>query len=160
MSVINSLPTWARAEAQAFRDTGHLSGDNVKKQPVPPGVQDQVEGQFTQQMDALVKCDETQLDQAKGQPGFVKTDALGMEATAHFEGDLTKNGSATIEADLGPMKTAAFIQVDEQATTLVQVLDFGQDNVGTFAARFDKQNPTESYFEVKNVPDEFNIFAG
>lgn len=160
MSVINSLPTWAKADAQAFRETGHLPGEGVKKQPVPPGVQDQVEGQFTQQMDALVKCDESQFDQAKGQPGFVKTDALGMEATTHFEGDLTKNGSATMEADLGPMKTAAYVEVDEKAMTVVQVLEFSEGNVGTFAARFDKNDPNASYFEVKNVPDEFNIFAG
>lgn len=143
MSVINSLPTWARTEAEAFRSTGHLSGDNVKQQPIPAEMQAQAEGQLTEQLDQLIKTDESALDQAKGQPGVVKVDQFGMTATANFEGTV-KNGSVSLEAQVGPMATAAYLEADDQGTKIVQVLEMGEGNFGTVGAFFDRQNPGNS----------------
>ena len=158
MSVINNLPTWARTEAQGFKDTGHLSGDNVKRQPIPAGMQADAEAQLTGQLDQLIKSDESPLDEAKGQPGVVKVNQMGLDATATFAGDL-QNGAISLEAS-GPITTAAYGEFNAQATSIVQVLEMGEGNYATVAARFDKQNPEASYVELKNVPEEFNIFGG
>ena len=159
MSVISKLPTWARTEAENFRSTGHLSGDKGVKQPIPAGMQDEVQSQLTGQLDQLIQTDESPLDEAKGQLGTVKVDQFGMKATAHFEGT-TQNGSIVLEAEVGPMNTAAYCEGNENSTQIVQVLDMGDNNYGTVGAFFDKQNPANSYIEMKNVPTEFNIFGG
>jgi hypothetical protein len=158
MSTIQNLPAWARTEAEAFRATGHLSGDKVERKPIPAEAAGEAERQLTEQLDQLIKSDESAIDLAKNQPGKVQIDQMGMQATVHFEGDL-KAGEVSLEAH-GPMETAAFAEFSEQAANLVQVLDLGEGNYATVGAHFDRQTPANSFIELKNVPEGFNVFGG
>ncbi|MBM3462112.1 MAG: hypothetical protein FJX76_08440 [Armatimonadetes bacterium] len=158
MSTIQYLPAYARPEAEAFKTTGHLSGDNVDRKPIPAGAVREAERQLTEQLDQLIQIDESPLDLARNEPGKVQIEEMGMQATAHFEGDL-QNGEMTLEAH-GPMETAAYANFTADAANIVQVLDLGNGEYATIGAHFDRKTPGNSFIELKNVPDDFNIFAG
>lgn len=158
MSTIQNLPAWARTETDAFRATGHLAGDNVKHQAIPASAVAEAEKQLTEQLDQLVKMDESEIDLAKNQLGKVQIDQMGMQATAYFEGDM-KTGEVALEAH-GPIETAAFAEFSPQAANVVQVLDLGNGEYATVGAHFDRATPANSFIEMKNVPDGFNVFGG
>lgn len=159
MSVIQNLPAYARPEADTFRATGHLAGDNVKRQNIPASAVAEAEAQLTQQLDQLIQLDESEMDLAKNELGKVKIDQMGMTATAFFEGD-TRTGELAMEAQAGAMDTAAFAEFSAQSANIVQVLDLGGGEYATVGAHFDRQTPANSYIEMKNVPDGFNVFGG
>lgn len=157
MSMINHLPNWARPQAEAFKASGHLPGENVKRQAIPPEAMGQVEQQMTAQLDQLIQADESPLDQALGTKGLVKVNEMGLEATANFTGN-TREGELALEAG-GAMSTAAYAEFSEQAATIVQVMDMG-GQYATVGAHLDRKDPSKSYIEMQNMPDEFNIFGG
>jgi hypothetical protein len=157
MSVINHLPNWARPQAEAFKASGSLPGEGVKRQAIPPEALGQVEQQLTGELDQLIQADESPLDQAQGSVGLVKMNQMGMKATANFTGD-TREGELAVEV-AGPMVTAAYAEFSAQTATIVQVMDMG-GQYATVGAHLDRQDPSKSYVETQNLPDEFNIFAG
>lgn len=151
MSTIQHVPTWARPDVDNFKATGRLQGQDVKHIPIPPEQVDAVELKLTQQIGQLIQADETPFDQAKGEPGKVKVEQMGLSATAHFEGD-TKVGSVAMEAS-GPINTAAYGEFSAASANLVQIVQLDEGNFATVGAHIDRQNPAESYVELKNVPD-------
>lgn len=148
---LERLPQWARPEVDAFQSTGHLSGDNVVKRPIPASQVKEVESQLTSQLSQLISADETPLDAARNEPGTVKVSQMGLDATAWFVGD-TATGAVALEAG-GLMTTAAYAEFSPAAANIVQVLDMGGPEKATVAAHIDRQNPDASFLEMKNVPD-------
>ena len=75
-----ALPTWARTEAENFRASGHLSGDNVVKQPVPAGMQGEVEGQLTDREQRFTQSIDEYLTGLHSQNGFSRDRMPASEA--------------------------------------------------------------------------------
>ncbi len=149
---IAQIPEYARPAVDAFQATGHLEGDNVIRQPIPPEKVPEVESQLTTQMQQMMAADETPADLAPNQPGVVKISEMGlMEATAWFLGD-TRQGAVALDAS-GLLTTAAYAEFSQTAANLVQVVDTGNEKKATVAAHIDRQNTAASYLELKDVPE-------
>lgn len=157
MNCIQHIPAWARPEVTAFRNTGHLDGEDVMHQPIPASQVDQVESQLTEQIDQLIAADESPMDQAQGEIGKVVIKEFGLEATANFCGN-TAEGCVSLEAT-GMMDTVAYGEFSNDAADIVQLLDNGDGTYAAVGAHIDRQAPGNSYIEAKNLPEGFNIFG-
>lgn len=156
MSCINHVPSYARAQSTSFMNTGKLEGEGVQRMPIPKDQVAAVEKELTQQLDQLIAMDNVEGFDQNPEAGVVKMSQMGMEATAHFTGN-TSEGCVALEAT-GPMNTAALGQFDAGNANVVQVLDLGNGEYATVGAHIDRAGG-ESYIELHNVPDGFNIFG-
>ncbi len=155
MNCITNLPSYAQSQAQAFKNTGKLEGDDVKHIPIPAEQVDQVELQLTQELAALIAADNTEMDQ-NPEVGKVTISQMGMTANASFEGD-TEVGCMAMDVT-GPMNTAAHAEFTDNAAQIVQVLDLGGGEYASVGAHLDRAGG-ESYIEAHNVPDGFNLLG-
>ena len=157
MSCINNVPSWARPAVDAFKSTGHLSGDGVQHQAIPANQVPQVESQLTQRLDQLIAADESPIDQAKNQPGKVTVEQAGIKVNDNFEGN-TQKGCLELNAS-GQITTAAFGEFSDKAAVLVQAPDNGDGTQAAVGVHIDRSASGNSYVEMQGMPTNGFMFA-